>query len=229
MKKNFVLLLTVFNLFIVAYGENNIKNTFLNYEDAYKYYVSILNSNHEIKNESILEKYSDFLPYISYNFSFGGDKISKVDLNTSSINFSWNVFRSDFSDKAQMNKLNKQIATLSEENIKENNILYFKNLFYNAYYLQNYIEFLEKEYSKLSDIPITNKIEELKKYLTKKKLEISLKENYESLYNYKNMLIKNLNLEMQKEFKLRYSGKYYMLKKFQEIIKNIQYKPVKVF
>ncbi|KAF2955394.1 TolC family protein [Marinitoga sp. 38H-ov] len=129
MKKSFVLLLTVFNLFIVAYGENNIKNTFLYYEDAYKYYVSILNSNHEIKNESILEKYSDFLPYISYNFSFGGDKISKVDLNTSSINFSWNVFRSDFSDKAQMNKLNKQIATLSEENIKRTIFYILKTYF----------------------------------------------------------------------------------------------------
>ncbi|WP_129408371.1 TolC family protein [Marinitoga lauensis] len=229
MKKIFVLLLTIFGIFIIVYGENNIKNIFLNYEDAYKYYVSILNSNHEIKNENILEKYSDFLPYISYNFGFNGDKISGVNLNTSSIDFSWSIFRADFLDKTQMNKLNKQIANLNEENVKKNNISYFKSIFYNAYYLQNYIEFLEKEYSKLNNILTTTEIEDLKKYLTKKKLELSLQENYESLYNYKNMLIKNLNLETQKEFKLKYPEKYYNLKKFHGIIENVQYKPVESF
>ncbi|KLO22839.1 hypothetical protein X275_04470 [Marinitoga sp. 1197] len=52
MKKNIFLLLTIFGIFIIAYGENNIKNIFLNYEDAYKYYVSNLNSVYEIKNEN---------------------------------------------------------------------------------------------------------------------------------------------------------------------------------
>ncbi|KLO21295.1 hypothetical protein X275_09625 [Marinitoga sp. 1197] len=229
MKKNIFLLLTIFGIFIIAYGENNIKNIFLNYEDAYKYYVSNLNSVYEIKNKNILEKYSDFLPYISYNFGFSGDKISGINLNTSSINFSWNVFKSDFGDKTQMNKINEKIKGLNNEKIKESNITYFKNIFYNTYYLQNYIEFLEKEYSELNNISTTTEIEVLKKDLTKKKLELSLKENYESLYNYKSMIIKDLNLETQKEFKLKYSEKYHNLKNFRSNIENVQYKPIESF